>query len=70
MHTKVAHHLLTDTQSDPSSNLAFQVAPPSLYTGHDMLCYGTPLWIVWVTCPVSAPSWLLVPPAHWQSVGD
>ena len=60
------HHPLTDAQPDPSSDLAFRVTPPSLYTGHDVLWYGIPLWLVWVGCPVSASSLACPPP--WQSV--
>ena len=32
---------------------------PCLYTGHDIPWYGIPLWLVWVSCPGSAPSQLL-----------
>ncbi|XP_065516520.1 protein ARK2N-like isoform X2 [Lathamus discolor] len=31
---------------------------PSLFSGRDVLCYGIPLWLVLVRCPVSASSWL------------
>ena len=34
--------------------------PPSLYTKHDVIWYGIPLWIVWVSCPGCVPSQLLV----------
>uniref|UniRef100_A0A8B9G5G3 Multidrug resistance-associated protein 1 n=1 Tax=Amazona collaria TaxID=241587 RepID=A0A8B9G5G3_9PSIT len=40
-----AHHLLTDTQPDPSSDLGLPGNSPNLYTGHDMLWYGIPLWL-------------------------
>ena len=32
---------------------------PCLYTGHDILWYGIPLWLVRVSCPGHAPSQLL-----------
>lgn len=39
----------------------FHVTPPGLYTGHEVLRYWIPLWLVCIRCPVSAPSWFLVP---------
>lgn len=39
----------------PSSNWQLPVDSPNLYTGHDLLGYGTSLWAVWVTCPALLP---------------
>ena len=43
----------------PSSDLPLLANSPSLYTEHDVLWCGISLWLVWVSCPGSAPSQLL-----------
>lgn len=45
--------LVPKQQFAPSKQL------PSLYSRYDMLWHGIPLWLVWVSCPGSAPFQLL-----------
>ena len=56
MHNAIAHHPLTDVQAAIRPSWP---TPPSLYTEHDVLWYGIPLWLVQVSCPGYAPSQLL-----------
>ena len=56
MHNAIAHHPLTDARA---AIRATRPTPPCLYTGHDVLWYGIPLWLVRVSCPGYAPSQLL-----------
>ena len=59
MHNRIAHHLLTGAQ--PIPELRCPLANfPTLYTGHDIIWCGIPLWLVWVNCPRCVPSQLLV----------
>lgn len=58
MHCSVAYQFLTNA-SPPFLNpdhLPFQVTPPSLFTGHDVVWCGIPLWSVQDTHPSYAPS--------------
>ena len=57
MQNATAHHPLTDARAAICPSYP---APPSLYTGHDVLWYGIALWLVGVSCPGCAPSQLLV----------
>ena len=59
MHNTIAHHLLTDAQPIPELHCPWPTAP-SLYTGHDVMWHGIPLWLVGVSRPVWVPSQLLV----------
>ena len=55
MHNAIAHHPLTDAQAAIRPS---RPTPPSLYTEHDILWHGIPLWLVQVSCPSYAPSQL------------
>ena len=57
MHNAIAHHPLTNA---PAVIRPSWPALPCLYTGHDVIWYGIPLWVVRVSCPGYAPSQLLV----------
>ena len=43
-----------------SSSCLLGHLPPAYIAEHDAICYGTSLWTVWVSCPGSVPSQLLV----------
>ena len=68
MHNAIAHHPLTDAQPNPEQPAPHPGQPPLYIVQHDVRWYGIPLWPVWVSCPGSVPSQLLLHPwpAHWQ----
>ena len=59
MHNTIAHHTLTSAQPIPGPQCPLANFL-SLYTGHDVIRYGIPLWLVWVSCPGCVTSQLLV----------
>jgi len=57
MHNAIAHHPLTDVQSNPEQQSQPLSQLPPVYT---LSRTSYPLWPVWVSCPDYAPCQLLV----------
>lgn len=61
MHSAIAHHPLTDAQTDLSSGYPSDKSPQFI-AQCDIVWYGISFWPVWVSCPCcTPPSFLLIP---------
>jgi len=62
MHNTIAHHQPNSAHPFPEQCPSLWPTPLSFIVfSHDVVWYEISLWLVWVSCPSSAPFQLLVP---------
>lgn len=60
IHNTITYHLKTDAQPVPEQQWLFHPIPSVSVVQHDVIGYEISLWPVWVSCPGSVPSQVLV----------